>query len=387
MCRAGERRPLLPRGLLLAGCLVHVRRRHLTAAFDSLRRCAHFEALAAARARVRVACAQIAHAAAATAAAPSLAATAACALWARQLEWRRRRRLPPPVNPPPPPPAPLPPLYTHNHALATALTQAGAPPPLPSDGARRAVAMANQTAMQTASYSPATTVRLPPPPPALPPPFPPANPTTLLVAPCDTITAAITLHHHCAPTTPIAILNFAHPSHPGGGYLNGRLAQEEDLCRAIPALFPALSASSYPLDPAATPPTLRTEIWRGPPYSSTLPAAIPVMVITAAAPNLHRSPQLPPPTTLRGTAYHTDFRQRMHRVLHAASEARCRVLVLGAWGCGVFRNDPRVVARLWCEVLDSSWRGHFDVIVFAVVPGPSGRTLRALERTLAPLIA
>jgi uncharacterized protein (TIGR02452 family) len=41
------------------------------------------------------------------------------------------------------------------------------------------------------------------------------------------------------------------------------------------------------------------------------------------------------------------------------------VLVLGAWGCGVFRNDPGLVAGVFADLLARSG-GWFDEVVFAV---------------------
>ena len=58
----------------------------------------------------------------------------------------------------------------------------------------------------------------------------------------------------------------------------------------------------------------------------------------------------------------------------------------GAWGCGVFRNRPEVVAELWSEVLDAlEWRGRFARVVFAVPHGAHGRSLTAFRHALRPL--
>ena len=167
--------------------------------------------------------------------------------------------------------------------------------------------------------------------------------------------------------------------------MNGRTAQEEDLCRAMPALFPALAASpAYPLDPAASPVVVRAAITRAPPFSSRLPAAVPVTVVTAAAPN--GNSRLPRAVPLRGAAYERDFTWRMRCVLYAAHAAGCSTLILGAWGCGVFGNRPQVVADLWSEVLDTlEWRGRFECIVFAVPHGVHGHSLAAFRRALRPL--
>ncbi|HVT71393.1 MAG TPA: TIGR02452 family protein [Trebonia sp.] len=48
-----------------------------------------------------------------------------------------------------------------------------------------------------------------------------------------------------------------------------------------------------------------------------------------------------------------------------------RTLVLGAWGCGVFRNDPAVVATAFAGHLDRT-RGRFDRVVFAVYDRRAG---------------
>ena len=41
------------------------------------------------------------------------------------------------------------------------------------------------------------------------------------------------------------------------------------------------------------------------------------------------------------------------------------ILVLGAFGCGAFRNDPKVVASAYANVLKEC-RQHFDLIEFAI---------------------
>lgn len=347
-------------------------RGHLLAAVQAL----HLNAqLAAARRRM---------VAAAAAAAPSLASAATMA--ARMVAMRR---LWPPPPPPLPPPViiPLLPLYTRDHALEAAFATLPSPlPPLPSDAARRRVALTNQSDVAHKTVADATVVPIASPPPSPlnvgPPNYPATN---LLVVPCDSITAALTLHQRLAPSPSIAILNFADPIKPGGGYMNGRTAQEEDVCRAVPALFPALASSAaYPLDPAATPPVMHTEIWRAPPFSSRLPAAVPVTIVTAAAPNGNRALHAAVP--LHGPGYRADFRRRMHWTLRAAHAAGCSTVILGAWGCGVFRNRADDVAELWSEVLDSlEWRGRFVCIAFAVPRGSTGRALAAFRRVLAPL--
>ena len=58
-------------------------------------------------------------------------------------------------------------------------------------------------------------------------------------------------------------------------------------------------------------------------------------------------------------------------------------MVLGAWGCGVFRNRAEDVAQMWSDELDTlEWRGRFHCICFAVPRGVSGRSLESFRRVL-----
>jgi uncharacterized protein (TIGR02452 family) len=60
------------------------------------------------------------------------------------------------------------------------------------------------------------------------------------------------------------------------------------------------------------------------------------------------------------------MRARIRRVLDVAAATGETALVLGAWGCGVFGNDPTATAELFGEALEGSHRGVFERVVFAV---------------------
>jgi hypothetical protein len=68
--------------------------------------------------------------------------------------------------------------------------------------------------------------------------------------------------------------------------------------------------------------------------------------------------------------------------LPAAAAHGHRKLVLGAWGCGVFRNDPAVVAATFAAQLARA-QGHFDHVVFAVLDDRPGAPVRAAFARLA----
>lgn len=91
--------------------------------------------------------------------------------------------------------------------------------------------------------------------------------------------------------------------------------------------------------------------------------------LTAAAPNLG--------AILRNQPEHAAevLARRARRVLRVAAAAGCRTLVLGAWGCGVFRNDPATVAHAFADALAAVDR--FERVVFAIRDGLPGAPVHA----------
>lgn len=60
------------------------------------------------------------------------------------------------------------------------------------------------------------------------------------------------------------------------------------------------------------------------------------------------------------------LRQRIHRVLAIARAHNYQSLVLGAWGCGVFANDPKQTALDFRQALEVNFAGAFARVVFAI---------------------
>jgi uncharacterized protein (TIGR02452 family) len=89
--------------------------------------------------------------------------------------------------------------------------------------------------------------------------------------------------------------------------------------------------------------------------------------LTAAAPNLGAIVRNQPEHTADVPAV---LARRARRVLEVAAAHGHRTIVLGAWGCGVFRNDPATVAGTLADALQVVDR--FDRVVFAIRDGLPG---------------
>ncbi|MBV1935923.1 TIGR02452 family protein [Streptomyces sp. BV286] len=225
---------------------------------------------------------------------------------------------------------------------------------------------------------------------------PPAAADTARMGPVDTlfeVTGESSLEAAHRLTGPVAVLNFASARNPGGGYLNGAQAQEEALCRASALYTCVVEAREFydhhraHRDPFYTDrvihspavPVFRDDRGRllDEPYTAGF--------LTAAAPNAgvilrtapERAPDLP-----RALA------ARAERVLETAAAHGYRRLVLGAWGCGVFRNDPAQVAGAFHALLGDGGRfaGSFDHVVFGVLDRTTGAVVRStFEQTFRTL--
>jgi uncharacterized protein (TIGR02452 family) len=79
------------------------------------------------------------------------------------------------------------------------------------------------------------------------------------------------------------------------------------------------------------------------------------------------------------------LQHRIHRVLAIAQAYGYSVLVLGAWGCGAFANDPRRTAIDFRQALENDFCGAFSDIVFAITDwSPERRFLGPFRDVFAP---
>ena len=180
----------------------------------------------------------------------------------------------------------------------------------------------------------------------------------------------------------VGILNFASAIKAGGGWINGRVAQEEDIMRKT-TLFPSLVIQDkfYKEHTKDNPFYSNTIIYSPNVYimkdeNFQYRALKEINVVTSAAVNL---------TDIKNNLilsnYLNDYnnknnvdlvteimKKRMQRILLIFAENNIKNIVLGAFGCGVFGQDANNIANVWKYLLkDKHLEKYFDNIVFAVL--------------------
>jgi uncharacterized protein (TIGR02452 family) len=177
---------------------------------------------------------------------------------------------------------------------------------------------------------------------------------------------------------PVAVLNLANERNPGGGWLNGAIAQEEALCYRSSLSF-SLQKHLYPIPTLSalyTPSVviIRNAMSQG--HDLLVPAKsaedLPVTsVISVAA---IRRPRLKEDGTYMRDYDPEIMKYKIRMALRLAVGQGHRKLVLGALGCGAFENPPEQVAQLFAEVFqeDEFRGGWWEDLVFAVMDNAKG---------------
>jgi uncharacterized protein (TIGR02452 family) len=71
------------------------------------------------------------------------------------------------------------------------------------------------------------------------------------------------------------------------------------------------------------------------------------------------------------------LQSRTRKILSVAATQAYDAIVLGAWGCGVFKNDPRDVAAQFLEALTGDFSGVFRLVHFAILDHSSSGAIIA----------
>lgn len=191
-----------------------------------------------------------------------------------------------------------------------------------------------------------------------------------------------------------AVLNFASYKHPGGAFLAGSTAQEESLCHAS-NLYQILSEQkdyydwnnkhknrSLYLNRAIYTQNVRFFHPNFMPVKEMSPAQLQACmdqslladVITCACPNKYAAQKYCFVSDEENTRV---LRERIRFVLDIAKAEQVDTLILGAYGCGVFGQNPAEVAQVFQEELQNY---PFGKVIFAI---PGGENLHVFENVFS----
>lgn len=184
----------------------------------------------------------------------------------------------------------------------------------------------------------------------------------------------------------VICLNFASAKNPGGGFLGGAQAQEKSLARSS-GLYASLITqmkfyefhrrqgnllySDHMIYSPAVP-VFRND------DGGLLEHTYALSFITSPAPN---AGAIAKNTPSRSKEVHGVLQKRAAKVLTLAVSLGYKRIILGAWGCGVFRNSPKEVAEVFEELLEGQFKNQFEQVTFAVFDNSKDQgTLKAFKK-------
>lgn len=162
----------------------------------------------------------------------------------------------------------------------------------------------------------------------------------------------------------IVLLCMASDYHPGGGVKKGCAAQEEHLCRhstLYQTLMKIKIQNVYPITEPFILPTVTffSHIDYEKSRVKNLKKDITCAVLMSAA------------VRKRETGFNEEdiieSRRRIDALLKLCAQQGYKILILSAYGCGAYRNPPKVIASIFKELLDNCYGRYFERVIFSVV--------------------
>lgn len=178
------------------------------------------------------------------------------------------------------------------------------------------------------------------------------------------------LIHTLYPSERIGLLNFASAIQPGGGFLTGAQAQEESLCRSS-SLYDCLS----PFDDTFYMLPQRNGVYSN---ACIISPQVPFFkddngeywndiicsdVVSIACVNITK---FLPKTKSSRTIIHMVLKLRIRMILSAFEKLKSKTIILGAWGCGVFRNSIQEISHLFAKILKNYKSNCIERVIFAI---------------------
>lgn len=184
----------------------------------------------------------------------------------------------------------------------------------------------------------------------------------------DVVTCARAAVTHAAQGDRVCVLNYASYTSPGGGFLKGSTAQEESLCFSTGLYYCLVDHMDwYNMHKEERHDFVYSDDYI---YSKDVPFIIngkiyKIDVLTMAAPNYARA----------AVPVNDAMEQRMRAAYELPAKYGANILLLGAWGCGVFGNETDFVAGMW-KSLSEEHNGWYKEIVHPIIDNENYKTFR-----------
>ncbi len=161
----------------------------------------------------------------------------------------------------------------------------------------------------------------------------------------DTVSAACSMNGG----RKLCVLNFASFTNPGGGFIDGAMAQEEAICHNSTLYNILVEKMDFYnenrlnenhglyTDRAIYSPSVL--------FLNDVEGSKLVDVLTCAAPNKHRALT----ENVSDKDIDAVMERRIEFMYDVAIANQVDTLILGAWGCGVFGNNPETICRMLIE--------------------------------------
>lgn len=152
------------------------------------------------------------------------------------------------------------------------------------------------------------------------------------------------------------MLNMASYKHPGGGVKRGAMAQEEELARRSNLML-GLDESKYPFKKDFFIYTKNVTFIKDKNYTLIDPFKCDIITI--------------PALNLNGLEKDRNYEEmtsyKIKTMLHEPYINGCENLVLSAFGCGVFKNDPHMISKMFKDIIDEGFGKMYKNIYFAIL--------------------
>lgn len=173
-------------------------------------------------------------------------------------------------------------------------------------------------------------------------------------------------------TNNITVLNFASAKNPGGGFLNGSRAQEESIARTSnmylslkkyqKEFYDENKKENNPLYNDKMIFSRNISVFRKD-NGQFLQKPILTNIITSPAVNANVAKK----RNISEKDIDITMENRIRKIIHLAALENTDVLILGAFGTGVFGNDDVKVAKMFKKVLEEELKKYwFKMVVFSI---------------------